>query len=285
MRMTSKSYVPVPDWLEQLKGLLSLERQTLVAFLLLLGKIDAEKSYLELGYASAWDFVRRGLGQSEKMTFYRLTTARVLARFPQAVELLREGKLCMTTLATLARHLTEANCTEILAEAMGKTKREILSLKARLDPKPVPKDLVHHPLAPGQVEVPTTPGPCPRLALNPPRQEVLTETLTRRHMTTDAEFENLLRSARSALSHKMPGASDLDLLKEGLREIVRKEEKRKALVAKPRAPKPRQRPARGGEAIPAEIRREVWLRDGGACQWPTADGSVCGSTVRVQYHH
>ena len=31
--------------------------------------------------------------------------------------------------------------------------------------------------------------------------------------------------------------------------------------------------------------REVWTRDGGKCQWPSSDGSVCGSTTRVEFHH
>src|SRR5215467_5250785 len=107
---------------EQGKNLLANELQAQVPFLLLLGEQDAQRAYLELGYRSAWDLVRRGYGQSERMTFYRLNAARVLHRFPQAVELLREGKLCMTTLATLAKVLNEANADEVLTEAIGKTR-------------------------------------------------------------------------------------------------------------------------------------------------------------------
>src|SRR5262249_42111395 len=109
--------------------------------------------------------------------------------------------------------------------------------------------------------------------------EVLTEHLTRRHMTTDREFEDLLKAARDALSHKMPGASDVEILKEGLRQILRERDKRKGVVEKPRKS--------NGEAkdIPARVKREVWQRDGGKCQWPTKDGEVCGSTTRVEFHH
>jgi 5-methylcytosine-specific restriction endonuclease McrA len=37
--------------------------------------------------------------------------------------------------------------------------------------------------------------------------------------------------------------------------------------------------------VPAAVRREVFLRDGGRCQWPTADGGICGSTHRVELDH
>ncbi|HJZ86589.1 MAG TPA: HNH endonuclease [Polyangia bacterium] len=55
---------------------------------------------------------------------------------------------------------------------------------------------------------------------------MLTEELVRRHLTTDREFEDLLAEARSALSHTMPGASELEILKQGLRCIIRDHEKR-----------------------------------------------------------
>jgi hypothetical protein len=37
--------------------------------------------------------------------------------------------------------------------------------------------------------------------------------------------------------------------------------------------------------IPAGVQRQVWIRDGGRCAWPSADGGVCGSTYRLQFDH
>ncbi len=37
--------------------------------------------------------------------------------------------------------------------------------------------------------------------------------------------------------------------------------------------------------IPAEIRRAVWKRDGGCCQWKLANGEICGSRYRLQFDH
>jgi 5-methylcytosine-specific restriction endonuclease McrA len=33
------------------------------------------------------------------------------------------------------------------------------------------------------------------------------------------------------------------------------------------------------------VRREVWERDGGCCQWALDSGGVCGSRLRVQLDH
>ena len=266
-----------------LKQLLALERESLVEFLVLLGKVDEERRYLELGYASTWEFLRRALGQSETMAHYRLTCARALGRFPQATELLRSGSLCMTTLASLAPVLTQENCDDVLGEAVGKPKTEVLRIKARLDPRPVPKDVVTKLLVPAQVEVSAT-SPVPALpAPAPVQKEVLTPALLRRHLTTDREFEELLAQARSVLSHRMAQASELDILKAGLRAIIERHEERKGIVKRPQ--KPRAEPPKSKRTISAHVKREVWLRDGGVCQWPTADGEICGSRTRLELHH
>jgi hypothetical protein len=33
------------------------------------------------------------------------------------------------------------------------------------------------------------------------------------------------------------------------------------------------------------VKRAVWLRDGGCCQWKLENGGICGSRSRVQYDH
>src|SRR5262249_27186019 len=263
------------EWTARLQQLLGRERQILVELVLALADFDRHRAYLELGYSSLWDYVSRALGQSETMTYYRVSAARFVRRFPQAVEPLRAGRLCITTLATLATVVTEANCDAVLAEAMDKPKREVERIKARLAPKPVPKDVVRKEpvLAPGKV------------AKSPVQVEMLTEELARRHLTTAPEFEDLLASARSALSHQMPGASELEILKQGLRCIIRDHEKRKGLAEWPRPPKQPTASPSPGAAVPRPVRRAVWQRVQGRCQWPTEGGGICGSRQPVEFHH
>jgi hypothetical protein len=145
---------------------------------------------------------------------------------PALAEQIREGRVCVTTLATLAKVMTNDNASSLVSEAAGKTAREVEQMVARLDPKPVPADVVR----PITGALPSTPV----------QTEVLTESLSRKHMTVDAEFDALLAAARDALSHAMPGASELEILKDGLRRIIRDAQRRKGIVDKPR--KDRKRP-------------------------------------------
>ena len=157
------------------------------------------------------------------------------------------------------------NCAALVDEAAGKPRQEVERIVARLDPKPVPQDVTRAPVT-GKVE--------------PTQTVVLTETLSRKYMTANREYEDLLSAVRSALSHQMPAASDVDLLMECMRIALKRFEKRKGIVDKPRA----DREATDGD-IPQSVRRAVWKRDHGKCQWRTADGHICGSTHQVEFHH
>jgi hypothetical protein len=104
-------------------------------------------------------------------------------------------------------------------------------------------------------------------------------------VTVSPEFLEKLEAARLVLSHSMPGASEEDVLSAGLDLIIARDEKRKGLVARPRTG-PNDAPAEPGAVhIPAAVRREVWKRDQGMCQWPLDSGGVCGSRLRTELDH
>src|SRR5215471_9779981 len=236
----------------ELKDLLSRERITLVPILEGIADIEERRLYLELGYDSMWAFLKRELGQSEAMIHYRLASSRMLRRFPQVAELLRDGRLCMTVLASLAKVLTEENVGELIAEAMGKPTNEVKRIVRRLDPKPVPKDFMTE--SPRLSEV---------IAVQPVQTEVLTDSVIRVHMTVNQDYVDLLKEMRAELSHKMPGAADFEILTECMRIARKAMKKRKGIVDKPRA----DRVAEDG-TISQSVRRIVEKRDGGKCQWP-----------------
>src|SRR5262249_32619708 len=57
-------------------------------------------------------------------------------------EMLEDGSMNLTTVASLAAHVTAENCATVLSAARGKSKREVEKLIARLDPRPdVPSDI------------------------------------------------------------------------------------------------------------------------------------------------
>src|SRR5262249_23276964 len=139
----------------KMRQILRRESGELAEFVIELAEFDRLKLYRELGYRSLWDFCRRELGLSERAAYYRIAAARELQKNPQLANDIREGRLCITTLAMLSKVMTEENAQTLVAEAAGKSKREVEQIVARLDPKPVPADIVRAvtpSLAPGQVK-------------------------------------------------------------------------------------------------------------------------------------
>jgi hypothetical protein len=121
------------------------------------------------------------------------------------------------------------------------------------------------------------PVPCAR----PLEVVPLTAEQSRLHATVSSEFLRKLEAARDALSHARPEATPGEILEAGLDLLLAQAAKRKALVEKPR----KEIKLAKGDHIPAHVRREVWKRDGGRCQWALASGGICGSTRHLELDH
>ena len=273
MSMSDKS----PSGLtHELAHVLAGERAHTLPSILLIADIERRQTFVEEGFSTIWDYLRRVHGQSDTMIHYRVSCARAVNRFPHVVDFLRDDRLCMTTLAELMKVMNESNCDALLAEALGKSKRDAEKIVAREKPKPVPKDVMR------SVES-TFPGKSkPPVAVSEQRvqTEVLTESLFRVHMTVNQDYVDLLKEMRGELSHTMPGAADFEVIMECMRIARKTMKKRKGIVDRPRA----DRVAEDG-TISQSTKRIVEKRDKGKCQWPSEDGGICGSTHRVQFHH
>jgi hypothetical protein len=171
---------------------------------------------------------------------------------------------------------------------------------ARMDPAHGPVAGVQ-PVEPREIEAPVSRPVATERATPRALAEPLTADLRRLHVTVSRRFLEKLEVARDALSHSHPGADAEAILEAGLDLLIERHAKRKGIVAKPRkASAPLARIAGRGEGgcepvtppstegsrhIPAHVQREVWIRDGGRCQWPIDGGGICGSTHRIQFDH
>jgi hypothetical protein len=112
--------------------------------------------------------------------------------------------------------------------------------------------------------------------------EPLTSGLRRLHMTVTKTFLEKLEVARKGQGHAQPGASAENVLEAALDLLLAAQAKRRAEVKKPQqSPRPSRNPAH----VPAAVKRAVWARDGGKCQWPLISGGICGSTPRLEIDH
>jgi hypothetical protein len=276
-------------------------------FLVALADFDDRRLWLKLGHSSLFAFLHRELGLSKGASHFRKTAAELIQRFPEVVEPLRDGRLCITSIVELAKVITPANRAEVLPRFFHASKQEAKAVAAEICPqvavprrevvtavapvshRPLPSVASTRPLRQTSAEVRPV-----ELALSPPPPaappprtvaEPLTADLRRLHVTVSKQFMEKLETARDALSHSRPGADAEAILEAGLDLLIERAAKRKGIVAKPRSVRRPLSLTESSTRIPASVKREVWVRDGGRCQWPLDGGGVCGSTLRLEFDH
>jgi hypothetical protein len=295
----------------RLVDLLRNERNALAELILALSEFDRRELWKELGYPSLFPFLQRELGLSDGAAYYRMKAARLVRDFPEIVEPLRDGRLCVTNVVELSKVITAENRGEVLPRYFHVSKREAEAITVSILPKPIvpTRSVVTAVRAPPlalstavlaepkrdaevgtgvlqlvedeprltrvSVGAPTTASPRPRADVEP-----LTKDLARLHLTVPPRLLEKLAAARDALSHVRPGATDAEVIEAALDALLAKAAKRKGLTDRPR----KLPPVAKGDGIPAHVKRAVWARDGGCCQWAVKSG-ICGSTYQLEFDH
>jgi hypothetical protein len=275
-----------------LADLLRREHHALAEFLLALARFDEQKLWIELGYGSLFDYLRRELELSKAASFYRMTAARVVQRHPEVMEPLRDGRLCFTSIVELAKVLTAENAGEVLPRFFHLSKREAKAVTAELRPAtvvptrtvvtaiatepeqsfpapPAPRedrsggtDRHQESVHPGEPEAEANRASATPVLLptpNRPRltEEPLTADLTRVHITVPRRVIEKLAAAKAALSHSHPNATDADVLEVGLGLIIQRHAKRRGIGAIPRKETPDRSAPAGTPPLPAKRSRHV----------------------------
>jgi hypothetical protein len=280
--------------------LLRSERSCLADLLLSVGDFEHRGLHRVMGHAGIFEYLHRSLRMSRGMAHYRMVASRLLRKFPELEEPIRDGRLCLTTVIELARVMNAENRDDVLPRFFGLSRQEARQVAAEIAPSAVlPRRTVvstfaalavaasQGPLG-GQsstVELdPTRPGrgvpldesargatgsvPASPRGFESARTTVdpLNGREDRLHITVPREFLPMLRRARAGESHRNPGATDGEVLTAALEALLEKQAKRKA-------------------GVPAKVKREVVKRDQGKCQWKLADGGVCGATAKLEVDH
>jgi hypothetical protein len=120
--------------LGDLKALLVTGARTDARVVAHLAELDARRLTL-LGGVSLFEYCTKRLGLSEHEAYFRIAAARAARKFPVIFELLERRELHLTAVALLSKYLTRENHFELLAEARGKSKRQLLKVLARRWPK------------------------------------------------------------------------------------------------------------------------------------------------------
>jgi hypothetical protein len=189
---------------DALTNLLRQEQAAMADFLVALADFDRHRGWEPLGHASLFAFLRAGLGLSSGAAFWRMSAARLLQRFPDVIEPLRDGRLCLSTTAELAKVLREENLGKVLPRFFGLSAREAKDVVAELQPS----------------EMATASAPSTERR---EEAEPLTADLRRLHVTVSRRFLKKLDAARDGLSHQLRAATPEQVLEAALDLLLEKQ--------------------------------------------------------------
>jgi hypothetical protein len=270
-----------------------------------LAEIDDRKLYAERAFPSMHVFCVKELGFSDGAAYNRIGVARAARRWPAVLDALRTGAVHLSGLRVLVPHFTDDSHESLLAEAAGKSKREIEEMAARLSPKsPVP-DRVWRLPAPrahglfgsdmdsdsaasrdttavsNAVAVPPIRREDPRAAVAP-----LSEDTFKIEFTASRALRDKLREAQDLLRHRVPGGELAGVFENALDALIVKLKKERFAVG--RKPRTNAVPAASSgwsRNIPDPIKRAVYERAGGHCEFVAADGRRCTETGGLEFDH
>ena len=110
--MNDTNLVQARESSRHLSALLRHEQGAMADFLVALADFDRRALWRELGHSCLFYYLQRELRLSDGAAHFRKVAARLIQRFPEVVEPLREGKLCITSIVELARVMTSENREE-----------------------------------------------------------------------------------------------------------------------------------------------------------------------------
>ncbi len=212
-------------WSLRIAELTRRESCSLVDLLLALAEFDRLAVYRQLGFANLFDFLHREIGLSRGSAYYRQVASRLVGRFPELAEPLRDGRLCMSNVPQLAKVMTEGNRGTVVAKFFC-SKQEARQVVAEILPaEVVPTRTVVTvvpllaPAEPASVGVQpverdrTHPeGMRPVTEVRRTVVEPLTRQESRMHVTVSPAFLALLKKAKAGQGHVQPGATDEQVL-------------------------------------------------------------------------
>jgi hypothetical protein len=118
----------------EMASMLQRERGGLADFLLAFSAFHAKRRWRELGYGSAFAFLRREFKLSEGAAYNRIVAAELVDRMPEVEAAVRSGDLCFSTVNQVAKVLTPENRDELLPRLFHLSRRQAEQLAVSLRP-------------------------------------------------------------------------------------------------------------------------------------------------------
>lgn len=255
------------------KETLKREKEETISSVRFIGQLDKDNAAVNLGFANIDKFIA-ALGISRKKYYTRVYADRILSRFPELLQIWRNGETHLSCIALLHSKITEANSEKILQEIKGKTKQELEFFLSTID------------FNGETIE----------------REKTIEVLMT----FTEAEIEKIER-AKDVLAASGHNPSNKEAFMCGIDDLLsRRDPLQKAERAQKRAIKKEKSkktkltsksisPGKQGEQkkikrkdprfIAAVVKHATWIRDKGKCTYKNAGGESCGQTKMLEFEH
>ena len=310
------------DLLRRLLVLAGRERESTVELVAHLAELDARKLHLAEGFGSLFSYCTGALRLAEHAAYNRIEAARASRRFPAILDLLADGSLNLSTVRLLAPHLRPDNFEALVVMAKGRSKREVEALVARLAPRPdvaasvrklpasapsgASRPVAVEPALASATEEAAPFGPAP-IALpaslatqahvtsapiaaaapeRPARRPVVIALAPERYrvqFTVGEATHEKQRRVQELLRREIPDGDPAAIFDRAL-TLLLEDVSRKKLAATSN-PRPGVAAGTRSRHIPARVRRDVWLRDGGRCAFVAPGGRRCTERAFLEFHH
>ena len=319
MNITIPSRLSDRDLAAEVARLAGCKRDATASLIAHLAELYGRRLHERAGYSSLFTYCTEVLRLSDHEAYDRMKAAKVARRYPAVLGLLVSGRVNLTTVRLLAPHLTHKNSEELFAAASGRRKRQVQELLARRFPKPDVASSVRRLPAPKNGPAPTLArsdasgvavaapsltrshertmdgaGPpvaslgeaLARLPVPAPPRPLIRPLAPDRYQVTftaSADTCEKLELAQDLLRHAIPSGDPAQIFARALEVLIEELVKHKyAATGQQRISRVQ---ASGSRHIPAEVKRAVFIRDGGRCVFVGTHGRACGERAFVEFHH
>jgi 5-methylcytosine-specific restriction endonuclease McrA len=234
------------------RALAAHEKHDIARFIAHIAVIGKRGYDIDLGYHSLFDYCVRRFNLSEGSVYRRTQVAGVCRKFPAILEAISQGRLHLTGASLIAPHLTVENAERLIADAQGKTKREVEKLSRLAEVLGIE---------------------CPRNHM----EEILTRALEIALEKKDPQRKLERRREREERKNETcPGKAQMS------QGSCSSEEETRSGAQAPSTDPANSAPSRH---VPAEVRERVLERAGYQCQYRGPDGTRCSSRTGLQVEH
>ena len=245
--------LPDHDVVSSLDTLAERERRAGAAIVAHLVVVAERSIHLDLGYSSLVEYCEDRLRCSKDVAYKRAAAVKVATTYPEVLAWLADGEMTLSGLAQLAPHRDDV---ELVAEARGKSKREIQKLAAARHPDPN----------------------WSRVQM---RVRPVAEGVSKLELTVPDGLLALIEEAQDLDSHIDPTRNVVELVTRAFETYVAA--RRRDRFGVTNRPKPlTDRPTR---RVPAARQRAAYAASGGQCEYVSPEGRRCTARAFLEVDH